>query len=62
MGQDSSTLVDDNTPPETLQARNVDAVAKYINNGRKKRIVVMVVNSLSGNISSTDQKDRLVLV
>ena len=54
MGQDTSTLIDDNTPPETLQARTVDAVARYINNGRQKKIVVMVVSSLSFRISSTD--------
>ena len=41
MGQESSSLIDESTPPQTLQARTVEAVAKFINDGRAKKIVVM---------------------
>lgn len=42
MGQESSSLVDDATPPQTLKARTVEELAKYINSGRCRRVVVMV--------------------
>lgn len=42
MGQDSSTPVDESTPPQTLQSRTLDGVAAYIRDGKAKRIVVMV--------------------
>lgn len=43
MGQDQSApLVDEFTPPQTLDSRSVEAVAKYIKDGRAKNIVVMV--------------------
>jgi NAD+-dependent protein deacetylase SIR2 len=43
MGQDQSApLVDENTPPQSLDSRTVESVAKYIKNGNAKRIVVMV--------------------
>ncbi len=42
MGQESSSPVDESVPPQTLQSRTVDGVAKYIKDGRAKRIVVMV--------------------
>lgn len=42
MGQDASKLVDENTPPETLESRTVDSVAKFIKDGRAGKIVVMV--------------------
>ncbi|KAL8873642.1 MAG: hypothetical protein Q9174_000920 [Haloplaca sp. 1 TL-2023] len=41
MGQESSTPVDEDTPPQTLYARTLDAVASYIKEGRAKKIVVM---------------------
>ena len=42
MGQESSSLIDEQTPPQTLKARSVEAVAKLIKDGRAKKIVVMV--------------------
>lgn len=42
MGQESSTPIDEHTAPETLGARTVDAVAKFVKEGRAKNIVVMV--------------------
>lgn len=42
MGQDESRPIDDSIAPETLDSRTVDAVAKYIKDGRVKRIVTMV--------------------
>ncbi|MCJ1263222.1 Sir2 histone deacetylase Hst2 [Lobaria immixta] len=41
MGQESSTPIDENTPPHTLKQRNLDAVATYIKDGHAKKIVVM---------------------
>lgn len=51
MGQDSSTPIDESTPPDTLQSRTLDGIAKYINDGKAKRIVVMV-GSLDRRIHS----------
>lgn len=42
MGNESSTLVDEKTPPSVLEARNIEAVAKYIKEKPVRRIVVMV--------------------
>lgn len=42
MGQEQSMPIDESIPPQTLKARSVDAVAKYILSGRAKKIVVMV--------------------
>lgn len=41
MGQEESTIVDDAVSPETLKDRSLSAVADYIKNGGKKRIVVL---------------------
>lgn len=41
MGQEESRMVDDKTPPETLESRSVEAIAKYIKDGKVKRIVVI---------------------
>ena len=49
MGQEQS-IVDENTPTETLDSRTVEAVGKYIKDGQAQRIVVMV--SPPGNQSS----------
>ena len=40
--------MDESTPPQTLESRTVDGLAKYIKDGKAKRIVVMV------SISKTD--------
>lgn len=42
MGNESSTLVDENTSPSVLEARNIDAVAKYVKEKKVRRVVVMV--------------------
>jgi NAD-dependent histone deacetylase SIR2 len=42
MGNESSTPVDEAVPPTTLYARNIEAVAKYIEERDVKNIVVMV--------------------
>lgn len=42
MGNEESTVVDESTHPSVLEARNIQAVAKYIKKHDVKRIVVMV--------------------
>ena len=42
MGQEVSSPIDENTPPRTLEARSLDALANYVKLGRAKNIVVMV--------------------
>lgn len=42
MGQDNSTPIDESVPPHTLESRTIEAVAKFIKDGRAKNIVVMV--------------------
>ncbi len=42
MGNESSTVVDENTPPSVLEARTVEAVAKYVKERQVRRVVVMV--------------------
>jgi NAD-dependent histone deacetylase SIR2 len=46
MGQEESRIVDENTPPDTLESRTIEAVAKYIKDERAKKIVVMVSRCL----------------
>lgn len=47
MGNESSTLVDEKTPPSVLEARNIEAVAKYIKEKPVRRIVVMAGAGIS---------------
>lgn len=42
MGNEVSTLVDENTPPTVLERRDLPSVAKYILEKDIRRIVVMV--------------------
>lgn len=35
-------MVDEKTPPETLESRTIEAVAKLIKDGSIRRVVVMV--------------------
>jgi NAD-dependent histone deacetylase SIR2 len=42
MGNETSTVVDEKTSPSVLEARNIEAVAKYIKEKDVRRIVVMV--------------------
>ena len=43
MGNEESRLVDDTMRPTVLEARNIDAVAKYIKDYHVRRIVLMVL-------------------
>lgn len=47
MGQEESKPVDESTPPQTLEKRDLASVAKYIKNGQAKRIVVMTGAGIS---------------
>lgn len=42
MGNEESTVVDEATQPSILEARSMEAVAKYIKQNDVKRIVLMV--------------------
>jgi NAD-dependent histone deacetylase SIR2 len=42
MGQDESRVVDPAAPPQTLEARTLEALAQYIKDGHAQKIVVMV--------------------
>ncbi|PVH94190.1 NAD-dependent deacetylase sirtuin-2 [Periconia macrospinosa] len=54
MGQEESRMVDENTPPETLESRSLEAIAKYIKDGRAKRIVVMTGAGISTSAGIPD--------
>jgi hypothetical protein len=38
----SGQMVADDTPPETLEKRDIASVAKYITSGRARKIAIMV--------------------
>lgn len=42
MGNESSTEVDEFTRPLVLEARSIEAVAKYVKQHNVKKVVVMV--------------------
>jgi len=42
MGQDASAPIDESIPPDTLESRTLEGLAKYIKEGKAKNIVVMV--------------------
>jgi NAD-dependent histone deacetylase SIR2 len=42
MGNEESTMMDDSIAPSVLEARNIEAVAKYIKDHNVKKIVLMV--------------------
>ncbi|MCJ1309655.1 Sir2 histone deacetylase Hst2 [Agyrium rufum] len=54
MGQEQSTLIDESTPSQTLQARTVEAVARYIKDGRAKKIVIMTGAGISTSAGIPD--------
>lgn len=47
MGQETSSLVSEDTRPETLSDRSIAAVAELIKSGRAKQIVVMAGAGIS---------------
>ncbi|XDG07528.1 hypothetical protein ABKA04_007143 [Annulohypoxylon sp. FPYF3050] len=47
MGQEQSSLIDPDTPPETLSERSLNAVAQLIKKGSAKKIVVMTGAGIS---------------
>ena len=58
MGNESSALVDENTSPSVLEARNIDAVAKYVKEKKVRRGVVMVCDippRMTFGFPTTDQ-------
>ena len=42
MGQEQSSPIDDRATPFSLENRSVESIAKYVKEGRAKKIVVMV--------------------
>ncbi|KAJ6135921.1 SIR2 family histone deacetylase [Penicillium capsulatum] len=54
MGNEESTVVDESTRPSVLEARNIQAVAKYIKQHNAKRIVVMVGAGISTSAGIPD--------
>jgi hypothetical protein len=54
MGQEHSSIVSDDTPPETLRERSLAAVAEHIKSGKARRIVVMTgagISTAAGSMS-----------
>ena len=47
MGQESSSLVDESIPPQTLKDRTLGSIAEFIRDGHAKNIVVMVGSLVS---------------
>lgn len=60
MGQDASTPIDESTPPRTLNARTVEAVASYIKDGHAKKIVVMVSQVIGGLLGIVQSRTDLI--
>ena len=42
MGQEQSSLIDEDVQPRSLCDRTLESIVKYIKDGRAKKIVVMV--------------------
>ncbi|KAF2753677.1 NAD-dependent deacetylase sirtuin-2 [Pseudovirgaria hyperparasitica] len=54
MGQENSTPIDEHTPPDTLESRTLEALAKYIKDGEPKKIVVMTGAGISTSAGIPD--------
>ena len=58
MGNEESRMVDPGTPSRTLDARTIEAVAKYIKDGQAEKIVVMVRFIFGSNYNSVLKMER----
>ncbi|KAK2762835.1 Sir2 histone deacetylase Hst2 [Arachnomyces sp. PD_36] len=56
MGNESSALMDENTPPKTLESRSIESVAKYIKENSIRRIVVMTGAGISTSAGIPDYR------
>ncbi|RYN77419.1 NAD-dependent protein deacetylase hst2-1 [Alternaria tenuissima] len=54
MGQDESRVVDPTAPPQTLEARTLEALAQYVKDGRAQKIVVMTGAGISTSAGIPD--------
>ncbi|PGH12524.1 hypothetical protein AJ80_06685 [Polytolypa hystricis UAMH7299] len=54
MGNDNSAMIDDGTPPKTLESRSVEGIAKYIKEKDVKSIVVLTGAGISTSAGIPD--------
>ncbi|KAL1620286.1 Sir2 histone deacetylase Hst2 [Neofusicoccum ribis] len=54
MGQDESSIVDESIAPSTLDSRSLEGVAKFLRDGRAKRVVVMTGAGISTSAGIPD--------
>ncbi|MCJ1397636.1 Sir2 histone deacetylase Hst2 [Xylographa trunciseda] len=54
MGQEASTLVNEDTPPQTLDARSIEAVADFIIDAKVEKVVVMTGAGISTSAGIPD--------
>ena len=53
MGQEVSNQISESTPPQTLENRSLDAVAKLILEGKARRIIALTGAGISTAAGST---------